>query len=592
MKKFMLHGFLTMLVMSMIVGCGGSSSSDTPTDTTKPTITINGANPTNVNQGSTYTDAGATATDNVDEIVNVVTSGSVDTTTVGAYTITYTATDSAGNVATETRTVNVVAVDVDYRAVVGKVFDYTTGSPLSGLNVTIGTQTVTTAQDGSYVAPVEEDGAIERVVVGVSGEGYARISKIVSIEDGDNARVSLDINILPVAFSDTFDATTDFTVQVTDSPANVVIGADSLVLSNGNAPVGEIRAELTPINPALDIDLMPGDLTISNGDPIASFGAIIVNFTDASDNALNLAAGETAVIRIPVSTRGASTPASIPLFYYDDEAGVWVEEGTATLSADGTYYEGTVSHFTTWNADYLYDSVTISGCVQDENGIRIPNATVHVEGKDYNGMASSLTDSDGNFTVDAMQNGTALVSAALLGKVSNVAEIYSPSNVTITDCLILGDVPLSVRLTWGEHPYDLDTHVIGPDNYHIWYVSQGSLSSEPFANLDVDDTDSYGPEVFTALSFPEAGTYHYAIYNYSGSHTPNITNSPARVELMLNGSTTVFTPPAGEAETDTWWNVFDIIVAEDGNMTITPINTWSSNEPSGRLGKIVMPAKK
>ena len=589
MKNFMLHSFLTMLMMSMIVGCGGGSSDSNPSDTTKPTITVLGDNPVTVEQGSTYTDAGATATDDVDDTVTVVTSGSVNTATVGEYTITYTATDSAGNVANATRTVNVEPAEL--RAVVGTVLDYTTGLPLAGINITIGTQTVATSADGSYIAPVVEAGAIERVVVSITGDGYARTSKIVSIGDADDARVSLDINILPVAFTDTFDATSDFTVQVVDSSANVVIDADSLVLANGNAPVGAITAELTPVNPALDIDLMPGDLTISGGDPIASFGAIIVEFSDASGNALNLAAGETAVIRIPVATRGATTPASIPLFYYDDETGVWVEEGTAALSADGTYYEGTVSHFTTWNADYLYDSVTISGCVQDENGTRIPNASIHVEGKDYNGMASSLSNAEGNFTIDAMQNGSSLVSAALLGKVSNVVEVLAETNTTITDCLILGDVPLSVRLTWGQSPYDLDTHVIGANDYHIYYGSQGSLSAEPFANLDVDDVTSYGPEVFTALSFPEAGTYHYAVYNFSGTHTPNISDSPARVEVMLNGSTTIFTPPAGETDTDTWWNVFDIIVAEDGSMTITTINTWSSNEPSGRLGKIVMPAK-
>ena len=47
-----------------------------------------------VELGSTYTDAGATA----DGGETVTTSGSVDvTSTVGTYTITYSATDAAGN---------------------------------------------------------------------------------------------------------------------------------------------------------------------------------------------------------------------------------------------------------------------------------------------------------------------------------------------------------------------------------------------------------------------------------------------------------------------------------------------------------------
>ena len=81
----------------------------TPTpDTTGPVITINGANPANAELGSTYVDAGASAIDAVDGSVLVTTSGSVDTSTLGANTIIYSATDSSGNTSSATRTVNVV----------------------------------------------------------------------------------------------------------------------------------------------------------------------------------------------------------------------------------------------------------------------------------------------------------------------------------------------------------------------------------------------------------------------------------------------------------------------------------------------------
>ena len=72
----------------------------TPVDTTPPVITIVGDNPATVELGSSYTDAGATVT--------VITSGSVNTSTLGSYTITYTATDGSGNTSTASRTVNVV----------------------------------------------------------------------------------------------------------------------------------------------------------------------------------------------------------------------------------------------------------------------------------------------------------------------------------------------------------------------------------------------------------------------------------------------------------------------------------------------------
>jgi hypothetical protein len=79
----------------------------TTPDTIPPVITINGSDPETITQSTStpYVDAGATAVDNVDGVVNVVTTGTVDRTTIGTYTITYTATDSSNNVAVTTRAV-------------------------------------------------------------------------------------------------------------------------------------------------------------------------------------------------------------------------------------------------------------------------------------------------------------------------------------------------------------------------------------------------------------------------------------------------------------------------------------------------------
>ena len=75
-------------------------------DALGPVITLNGNALVGVALNDTYSDAGATATDNVDPSVTVNSSGTVDTATVGTYTITYSATDVAGNAAvTKTRTV-------------------------------------------------------------------------------------------------------------------------------------------------------------------------------------------------------------------------------------------------------------------------------------------------------------------------------------------------------------------------------------------------------------------------------------------------------------------------------------------------------
>src|SRR5262249_18613196 len=69
-----------------------------------PVITLIGPNPMTINQGSLFTDPGATAVDNVDGSVLVSVSGSVNTAIPGTYMLTYSAQDAAGNKATKMRT--------------------------------------------------------------------------------------------------------------------------------------------------------------------------------------------------------------------------------------------------------------------------------------------------------------------------------------------------------------------------------------------------------------------------------------------------------------------------------------------------------
>lgn len=80
------------------------SSAAPPVDTLAPVINVVGDNPANVEFGSTYVDAGATARDQ-GQAITVTSSGTVDTSVEGTYTITYSATDAAGNSSSATRTV-------------------------------------------------------------------------------------------------------------------------------------------------------------------------------------------------------------------------------------------------------------------------------------------------------------------------------------------------------------------------------------------------------------------------------------------------------------------------------------------------------
>ena len=78
-------------------------------DRTPPAITLLGNTIVNLAAGAPYEDPGATATDDIDGDITdfITTSGSVNTTVIGSYRVTYTATDRATNSAMVQRTVNV-----------------------------------------------------------------------------------------------------------------------------------------------------------------------------------------------------------------------------------------------------------------------------------------------------------------------------------------------------------------------------------------------------------------------------------------------------------------------------------------------------
>lgn len=76
-------------------------------DTQAPVITLNGESTVTLALGEAYTEQGATAADNYDKEVTVTAEGEVKVNIPGNYTVTYTAKDSSGNTATESRTVTV-----------------------------------------------------------------------------------------------------------------------------------------------------------------------------------------------------------------------------------------------------------------------------------------------------------------------------------------------------------------------------------------------------------------------------------------------------------------------------------------------------
>ena len=114
---------------------------------------------------------------------------------------------------------------------------------------------------------------------------------------------------------------------------------------------------------------------------------------------------------------------------------------------------------------------------------------------------------------------------------------------------------MRIVLNWGRYPEDLDSHLSFPGN-HIYFQHKKGSS----ANLDVDDTDSYGPETITIDNKKFGQTYHYFVHDYSNRDNPNsskLSNSDAKVFVYV-GQSLVKTYYIPKNRKGNIWNLFKI----------------------------------
>lgn len=467
----------------------------------------------------------------------------------------------------------------------GRAVDAATALGIAGVRVSVGSVTATTDATGAYNLTGVAAGA--RVNVIFSADTHAETARIASVSG--TGTTDVQARMVAVGTTAQVDVAAGGTVSVPGSAAQVVLAPASVQRADGSLPTGNMTVRVTPIAPASDTAVMPGDFTtmVSGAEaPIESFGALNVTLADAAGAPLNLRPGQTATIRIALSSRSGAPPATIPLFFYSNNLGRWVEEGTATLAGSGSsrYYEGTVTHFTTWNADQVYNTVRVTGCLADAAGVRVANANVFSDGVNYSGTSSVRTDAGGNFTIPIRRSSVAILVAQSAGSLTNSlnAGPYN-ADTTLTGCLTLGATGngVTMKLTWGERPSDLDSYLFTPSGTRVYYSSRGSLTSAPFANLDVDDTSSFGPEVVT-ISRLMVGTYKYMVNNFSGQGSGFIGASGARVELSIPGrSLELYTPPtSGESSATDWWQLFEMDVDAACGITIRRVGIFSQAAPA------------
>ena len=196
------------------------------TDTIDPEITLNGnaTDTVEVAQGSTYSDPGVTITDDSGEMIPAVVTGSVDTTRVDRYVLTYTATDSSGNDSNVSRTVNVVDTTLPVVSVIGaNPLDLLIGETYIEYNAT-----VVDNSGESLIASVESNtvntskkGSYEVVYLAIDASGNkGRATRVVNVLD--RTAPVIKINGANPMYIDQYDDYTELDANVTDNSGETI----------------------------------------------------------------------------------------------------------------------------------------------------------------------------------------------------------------------------------------------------------------------------------------------------------------------------------------------------------------------------------
>lgn len=195
-----------------------------------------------------------------------------------------------------------------------------------------------------------------RVVLRLQKAGF--FDRIFSKELIDTALVN--ISMVKMEESDicqltSFHSSKGTTVKVQN--AMVEIPADAMVMmSDGSDYTGNVNISVIYYNPdATNFnELYPGgDLAAVNANgergSLVSYGMLDVQMKTDKGELLQLKKGKKSKLNFPVPNCHKKRPEQIPLWWFNEKTGLWMEEGMSELK--DSCYVGYVSHFTTWNCD-------------------------------------------------------------------------------------------------------------------------------------------------------------------------------------------------------------------------------------------------
>ena len=250
-------------------------------------------------------------------------------------------------------------------------------------------------------------------------------------------------------------------------------------------------------------------------------------------------------------------------------------------------------------AGKIIDSVTgygVGGLTLDiYKGVNITSGTIIATlTSGENGRYVTPDLEPGNYTIAIRDNRTLSDENLRYNDGSIVIKILSDKlidnqNGYVTNNRQLDVESIRIVLTWGVYPRDLDSHLdidlADGTHAHTYYSDKTYYrDGQLMADLDLDDTTSYGPET-TTVYVMEEGVYTFYVHDYTNrtsSNSTSLANSGAKVEVYLGNSSVAAYVAYVPDDPGTLWTVFSY---NSVTGMITPINDVTYHSSPSSIGQ-------
>ena len=357
--------------------------------------------------------------------------------------------------------------------------------------------------------------------VTVNKNGYFKAYRSFSATASRNY---LSIKLIPKTLIATIDANAGGTASLSNGTV-ITLETNSIVIKGTNtAYSGPVKVYASYIDPTrTDLaSIVPGSMMGQDNEHmyvLQSTGMIAVDLESNSGQALQLAAGKPASIKLPIpASLVEKAPSTIDTWSLNEQ-GVWSKEGTATKN--GNFYEVQATHFSFWNCDLPLNAVYLTIHIEDQVNNPLSNTLVAltIPNNTSNLWATSYGTTDSTGTVSGLVPSGQVLNMKLFSNLFQCIAPFITQNVgpfgndsTINVSINLGNTQVinisGTLLNCNGQPLTNGQIAVesGPYNIYFATVSNGSYTiSVPYCTLPssitVNAADSSGA---TANSGPVA----------------------------------------------------------------------------------------